>query len=482
MNLYRSEDIDAIDKNLDEIIEKSMNIQSEILEPTIFECKNIQKVILDYIKSKKLIIYGGTAYNELIKDKNIDDKIYKDNECKDVEFYSPHPIQNLKELCIILNENFKYVQGKSAQHPETYTIYVNFKQYCDITYMPGNIYYNMYTMKVNNLVCSHPSFILIDILRQYNDPINSYWRLREKTFSRANILLKHYPLELSDKTIPEKDDPELNKIYSFIFDNIKDITSLIHIGCVAENFYLKKKIILNDCLRCFSVVLKNDCKLIYQVLLKYLSTINKLDKSQELLSVKEYFPFFQFWDKHVVFLYNNIPIIELYGNNEICLPYHNVSLETTDIVNIPVYKITEVKIGGHRSESDKPIKVATFILLLNFLIIDMHYKHINKLTNDEIKIQIIIKKLLIKRDEFLTKHKLTVMDKSPYQEFIMDCIGKTMAPMRKNLLLMDAKRKRGERTQYIFNPDKDDYDDAEIHHENKSGNIVKNNKLLIVNH
>jgi hypothetical protein len=489
MNLYRPDDIKAIDENIDDIMERADKRYSELLEPTIFECLEVQKIIKDYIKNRGLIIYGGTAYNELIKAKNPKDAIYKDGQCKDIEFYSHQPIHNLKELCIILNEKkFKYVQGKNAQHPETYTIFVNFIQYCDITYMPGNIYYNMKTLKLNGFVYSHPSFILVDILRQYNDPLLSYWRLKDKTYSRGNKLLKNYPLELEEGEYKFQDNEELNKIYLYIFENIYPITTLIHLGSVANNFYINKKIILNEPLVCISTSLKNDVLMIYQILLKYLSTIDKLNEAKEIIKIEEYNPFFQFWDRHVIFYLNNSPIITLLGNNYICLPYHNVTFDNENIKisklsrHKKYYKITRVQIGGFKSNIDKPLKVATFILLLNYHLVNMHYNYINKFYDKQKKIEILMRTLLNARNDYLTKNKLTVLDKSIFEEFIIQCVGETMNPGRKLRLDNDVKRKKGIRFNFIFDPNKpvSSSDDTIFQFENTSGNLIKNiNKLFI---
>jgi hypothetical protein len=61
--------------------------------------------------------------------------------------------------------------------------------------MPSNVYFSVPTLLVEGIKIFHPKMLLIDILRQYNDPINSVWRI-QKNFFRGNILLDLYPLEL----------------------------------------------------------------------------------------------------------------------------------------------------------------------------------------------------------------------------------------------------------------------------------------------
>ena len=88
---------------------------------------------------------------------------------------------------------YKNIQVKSATHLETFTLFVDFFAYCDATYMPSNLFHRMPLFQIGKLKLAHPKFILIDILRMYNDPITSYWRI--ENFKRAIHLLKYYPLE-----------------------------------------------------------------------------------------------------------------------------------------------------------------------------------------------------------------------------------------------------------------------------------------------
>ena len=136
----RNADIDIITKNVDSLIDKARLKEIQLIEPSLKEFNEVKTIILDYIKKEKRIIYGGYAWNTLIKKVNPSDAFYKDTDYTDVEFYSNNPIGDMKKLCDILyNKGYKYIRGSSAQHEETYNIAVNFQMYCDISYMPSNI-------------------------------------------------------------------------------------------------------------------------------------------------------------------------------------------------------------------------------------------------------------------------------------------------------------------------------------------------------
>lgn len=473
MNLYRDIDIQAITDKLDNIIEEATDKKDATLFPTIKEKSRAKKMIIDFIKEKKRVIYGGTAYNELIKVKSSKDRIYtpKEETTKDVEFYSPEPLQDMIELCDYLRNEFDYVSGREAQHDETFTIFVLFEQLCDITYMPKHIYNNMPKVNIKDMYYTHPLFILVDILRQYNDPLTSYWRLKDKTFSRATMLLKYYPMDL-DKKKPVFDKP--SDINQDVFDTIKNISSLIHLGSVAYSYYTntkEKTIDTSKPLVCISTCVKEDTIEIYK----------RLSKKYPKIQVQEYWPFFQFWDRRVVFIYNKYPVLTLIGHNRICTPYHTVSFNDDKFKSIQLGGVYKDLLGGEDSNRNS-FKMGTFILLIMHLLIELHYCNINKLSRDAKQIQNMLFQLLETRKGYLTDHNLTVMDKSPYQEFILECYGKTVDNKVDAQTRILNKKKKGIAPLLRYTPNEDDKNAEryKINFDNSSGNIITNPKKLYV--
>lgn len=465
-NLYTEKDINAINNELDNIIEKVNDIKLHTFEPTIDECYKVRDDVKKFVKAKKRIIYGGTAWDELIKTKDPNDRIYTDKECKDVEFYTHKPIEDLVELSQYLNKKYKYVRVSGAMHPETFTIFVNFSPMCDITYMPGPIFNSIKKLNVNGFYYIHPSVILIDILRQYNDPINSYWRLKEKkTFYRANKILKHFPLELEKGDIKQTN---VNKeIIEYVFENIKTINSLIFI---LPSFYLNpnsENIILNNKLIVFTDNYKNDSKLIYSIILKYFASKNILNMVEDFIKIEEHVPFFQYWDTRLIFKYEGTPFLEIYGHNQICIPYHKVYVNKNKIDKI-IFGLDNLK----KSNDYNMIKLGTFIMVLNYYLIDYHYNYIysKHICND---IRIIISSLLQTREKYLKKNKLTVIDKSPFQEFIIECYGYTVDPVREKFLRQHKNKEKGVKITFSYDPNNEQKPENIIF-KNTSGNI--NNK------
>jgi len=486
MELYREIDIQAITDKLDQIIDDAINIKKKTLEPTIDECFEVKEVIKDYIIKKKRIIYGGTAYNELIKQKNKADAIYKENDCKDIEFYTPKPIEDAMELANILHEKkFKYVQVRQAMHAETYTIFVNFEQYCDMSYIPNNIFLNMPAITINGLMYADPTWILVDILRQYNDPITSYWRLKDKTFFRANVLLKNYPLDFKIKKL-EEDSIKHNNFKSEIYKQISVFKSLIFVGSIGENYYLTRSSSINTSnLEVISLNYLNDIKLINNIIEKILGSKYKD------IHVNSYKPFFQFRDEHVEWVYDNVILLKVYNSNHKCIPFNTLHIKS----NNPEL-IDSIQLGGYftkreliketnetiqesneeksNNKSDKnTIKIGTFMVLFQHVLVDRHYLYINR--SDKYKdVESKLGSLLKVRNDYLNSKSITVVDSSPFKEFIIRCSGETIDQGREFRLGLMRRKAQGARLMFTYDPDgKGKANPPEYKFANTSGNIDK---------
>jgi hypothetical protein len=477
MELYRDVDIQAITDKLDQIIDDSITIKKKTLEPTIDECLQVKEVIKDYIMKKKRIIYGGTAYNELIKQKNKKDAIYKDMDCKDIEFYSPKPIDDAMELANLLHEKkYKFVQVRQAMHAETYTIFVNFEQYCDMSYMPSNIFLNMPTILIDGLLYSDPMWILVDILRQYNDPITSYWRLKDKTFFRANVLLKNYPLNLKIQKEKDENKEELTKYDNIkleIYKKIKSLHTLIFLGSVAENYYLKRSTKINTTnMEVISTNYINDIKIINNII------ADILQSKYKNIQINSYKPFFQFRDEHIEFILDDIILLKVFGSNHKCIPFNILHLEHDN-----VEKIEKIQLGGYFKKINKKliggstdtdiIKIATFMVLFQHILVERHYLYINRL--DKYKVfDSKLGNLLKTRNEYLNSKTLTVMDSSPYKGFILRCSGETIDQGREFRLGLIKRKAQGAKLLFTYDPDgKKDFKVPDFKFENTSGNFDK---------
>lgn len=454
--LFSENDMDNIISNIDTIYEKSRNRQINVLEPTIDEYKKNMKIILEYIKKERRIIYGGYGWNLLLKKSSLD--FYKDTDFADIEFYSNKPIYDLKNLVDILHGTNKYVQGKNAQHEETYKIFVNFINYCDITYMPSNLYNCINTIKINDLRIVDPILIYVDLLRVFTDPITSYFRI-EKNVKRSQLLFKTYPLDFNKGTYSfSKFDDNLLDIIKIFIKYLTSSDTLIFIGDICYNIYVNNKYIYpNSLLEVISTDLKNDCNNIYNLLFKYFISKNEDHKITNNIKIDQYYPFFQYLDKKIIFKYNGTPILVLYGANEKCIPYNNVNITILD--------------------NKYNINIGTFnVYLLNCMI--LYYKNIIDNNKEDKKIyEIIIYNLITERNNFFNKNNKTILDDTIYKDFDVNCIGHTVDFMRKFHLKIKMKNYSSTSSIQTYDPDENKIFNPEKYtFSNSSGNIINNPK------
>ena len=300
-------------------------------------------------------------------------------------------------------------------------------------------------MSLENIVCTNKLFMLIDAYRVITDPLTSYWRL-DKSIIRFQKILSYYPFninllknnkEIEDIIKPTKD----TNIMLYIRKKLIHNSNLVVVGFYAYNYYISKinkKAILNN-FPYYEVIsnnLKNDSKIIYNILKKKYS-----------LTIKEYYPFFQFLDRRIEYYHNNKLILVLYGNNSRCTVY--------------------------RYSLKKKTYFGTFNLILMYFLINYFYNIINKMYKKSKLYLILLIKLWYNRNLYLSKYNITVFDSSPFQDFTLKCHGIPVHPLRKSLL-QNLKKKK-----FKFNPSKDNIIKEQTF-DNTSGNQILNEKYLIL--
>lgn len=420
--IYRSEDLDTLNKNIDQIaIDAEKLYNNNYAIPTVKQYKDVQSVILNYIKKNNKIIYGGFAHNLLIKNKNKNDGIYNDSDKYDVEFYSTTPIKDVIELTEILyKEGFKNIQGKEAVHDETYTIKVEFETMCDITYMDEHIFNNCPTIVIDKLNLVHPYFYYVDAFRIYSDLLTSNFRLN-KQYTRTNKLFKYYPFDEKLKYNKIKINGKiLDDIKRYIRKNIIHNSDLIVVGIYCYNYMVKKYNNKEELefpyYELISSNLNEDFKKILDILKK---------KFKKDISYSWYYHFFQFWDKNVEFYYKGNLVLKLYGNNEKCIVFNYSKKKKTNF--------------------------GSFQLLNLFLLSNYNYSLINKKKDEMVYLSLLVKIYNI-RNKYFEKKKLGILDNTVFKEFTYDCKGKVIDTMREHLLRGQKRKENKQRLIFSYTP------------------------------
>jgi hypothetical protein len=176
----------------------SNQLQKAMVTPTQMQLYSISKIIWSYISQRGRKIYGGHAVNMFLLNSPFPmDAPYKNSDdFNDIEFYTPEPHADLRDLCdLIKGDDHHNVQARDAIHPGTFTISVDFKRVCDVTYVPRDLY-DAIPVKVyfHNLKAVDPWFAMIDHLRILCDPFTSHWKL-DRILPRILAIQRVFPLE-----------------------------------------------------------------------------------------------------------------------------------------------------------------------------------------------------------------------------------------------------------------------------------------------
>ena len=391
--MYRDEDINEIRSNLNTIIDKSYTEYKTKYEPNTEEVSQVYSFIKKYIIKNKIIVYGGFAQNILLMSKGgesiykiINDAFYNWPNVADIEFYSPTPVKDLITLVNELNAmGFKHVTGGDGMHAGTYKIFVNFINYCDISYIPMNIYSNLPIITVDGIKCVHPHFMLCDAYRVLTDPLTSYWRL-EKAL-RFNKILTYFPLfDIKQTKIEINSNTKHAEIMRFIRKQLIHESRLIVVGFYAYSYYTRLYT-EHPYYEVISTNILEDTRYIEKVL---------KSKYKNDITIKQFTPFFTLIDRRIEFYYKNDLILRICDNNHRCTVY--------------------------RYSKKKKTYFGTYNLVYMHFLFNYIYSIIFR-TNEKILYFNFMNNISYIRDQYLEKHNKTVINNTRFKDFTFKCNG-----------------------------------------------------------
>jgi hypothetical protein len=458
MELFSIKDLKEFDKRIDDIEFELERRADKELYPTLEFKKKVANIVLDFVKENKRKIYGGTAQNMVIIDKNKEDAIYDEHKAPDIDFYSPDPIVDAMKLVnIFVKQKYDYIVAQEAQHPETYTVFVDFEPVADITYVPANIYHRIPFIEIDGIQYVAPKFIMIDLLKMFSDPLTSGSLRWKKTFCRMYKLQKNYPIYKPKKAIPvidEYDDealPIINTINQFIQNN----TNCILVGDYVYNVYLDFSKISKDSKlgKKYKTILKPVYEL---VLLNYVESGKQLyelirsNHSDLLPDIQfvEYQPFGIFWGNSMEVKFRGKIVCRLIDHAERCIP-------------IKVHK--SVQIGSY-----------DYNLLHSFILIQKYRTNNNKDLQN--RTNVMISHLVEMKDYYLKKVNKSLFDDTLFQQLVTTCIGETVDFRRKRRLIVEDRKARNKPFSWRYPPTSGKLEDdpkSDFKFDNTSGNEIK---------
>ncbi len=466
MSIIREEDLELFPENINKIQEEVKKRTWNLLEPTGDTKMEIVNKVIEYVKNNKRKIYGSYSHNKVIIQKNKKDGFLEDLEVPDIDFYSPDPLHDLFEICnMFYNMGYNEVVGREAQHEETYKIYVDDIEACDISYVPRNIYNKIPFIEIDGINYVHPNWALIDYLRILTDPMTSWEIKLDKRFKRYYLLQKHYPFQILNKSLDvnfknnrEKMLSIVNKIFRFILE--KD--TIIVCGLYAYNYYLyesKLKIFNNTDINHYELISTD-----YEKDTKEIITLLK-DFLGDEFKYEEHYPFFQFTDFSTRLYYKDQLIGIIYGSNKKCLPYQ---------------KVKAIYFEKDKAElNNGNIKIASFNLLILFSLINyMYYRSLDDNKNKDL-FMLTISHLIQIRNNYLDKNKKTIFNSGIFSDFVIECIGNPITARKEMNDRIRENLQKGKPAIFQYRPNQGLKNEShKFQFKNSSGNKINNEKNM----
>lgn len=207
------------------------------------EIKNMIEIVENFLKSKRLLCYGGTAINNILPKHA---QFYnKDYEVPDYDFYSPNALDDAKELAdIYYKEGYEQVEAKAGVHEGTFKVFVNFIPMADITSIHKELFDSLYkeSISVANIKYVPANFLRMGMYLELSRPAGDTSRW-EKVLKRLNLLNKYHPMKIkynceSVDFLRKMDNAkhEAEKLHLIIRDTFIDL-GVVFFGGYAASLY-----------------------------------------------------------------------------------------------------------------------------------------------------------------------------------------------------------------------------------------------------
>jgi len=488
MELYNNKDLVLLAERIDNMEKQVTEKKYKILKPTKVERMEAINMVLDYLKEKRRKIYGGYAQNILVKNKNPKDAFYEDDVIPDVDFYSPDPIIDLKNIANILHDKgFPYVLAQEALHKETYKVKADYMDVCDITYVPRNIYNRIPYIELNGFIYAHPRFIMLDMYRMFSEPMFSLFRWK-KTFPRLFLLQKHYPIPKPNQQLTQLHPKGDQMVLRTVLNYLKNKESIILVGNYAYNLFLEESGITKD------NRLGRNYKTISVPHYEFISTDYKNDAKDLIKELKdnhksanvtvvEHYPF---WHYHYYSAYIKVDDkIVAY-----VIDYHDQCIPIKKIKPPKVYNNGKGVKGGRGGNGGKgvnendesSVQIGSYGVCFLYVLVSALKGRVNKDKKVETFYNTMRSKLIEIKNYYLKKNGKNMFDDTLFQEFLVDCVGKTEDPQRKANLERREKRKARKMIVFRYDPETqyEKKPESNYRFSNSSGNPISNIKNLKV--
>jgi hypothetical protein len=209
------------------------------------DVKRMIKILENFLFSKKLVCYGGTAINNILP--KYAQFYNRDIEIPDYDFFSMNALEDAKELAnIYYRAGYTEVEAKSGVHKGTFKVFVNFIPMADITQLHPNIFKSLLkeSISIAGIRYAPPNYLRMAMFLELSRPMGDVSRW-EKVLKRLTLLNQYYPLhppfdcntvDFQRHMTTDVDDSE--KIYFLVRDSFVE-QGVVFFGGYASSLYTK---------------------------------------------------------------------------------------------------------------------------------------------------------------------------------------------------------------------------------------------------
>ena len=194
--------ITSIMEDLERIVAK-LEIENDKAAAANPTTRKSLAVVLAFIKSHRVMCYGGTAINNLLP---AEDRFYNpETTVPDFDFYSKNPQEDSMLLSNELSAaGVTNVEVKPGIHLGTFKVFADFEGVADITHLDEDIFDHLWKedMEIGGVHYVTPNFLRLSMYLELSRPRGDVSRWK-KVYERLLLLNKAYPL-----TCPMKDKHE----------------------------------------------------------------------------------------------------------------------------------------------------------------------------------------------------------------------------------------------------------------------------------
>lgn len=183
---------------MDAAIEKIAEIAQEQIDKenaTNPIVKTALSIVEDFIKSNRVMCYGGTAINNLLPK---EDRFYDpEKDIPDYDFFSETPqIHAAKLADDLVAAGFKSVEVKPGVHLGTFKVFSDYIGVADISHLDKPIFEKLWKNSIEKESIRYvpPNFLRMSIYLELSRPKGDVSRWK-KVYSRLMLLNKHYNVE-----------------------------------------------------------------------------------------------------------------------------------------------------------------------------------------------------------------------------------------------------------------------------------------------